>query len=300
MKKHGERAHSKFSASGAERWFNCPGSVELSEGVPEKETQWSKEGTVAHEVLEELMLVAINAGVSRIGHAKFRKDIPYEMVAHATSAANFILGEHAKRPGSDILVETRIYLKFIHDEMFGTFDGAVIDHFDTLDVYDFKYGAGHAVSPKDNLQMIFYALGLAHGLDWNFKRARLWIIQPRIKGYDGPVYWEKSMQELKAYVPIFQEKVRIVEENPDVFVEGSWCHWCKAKKKCPKKIEARDDKAAELFRSVALPEQQLIFGKGELNHGFEEKGFQEAGKEDHQEEKGFEETYSEGEEENFF
>ena len=55
--KHKQRAHSKFSASGAERWFACPGSVELSEGVPDKETEWSKEGTLAHEVLEEIMKV---------------------------------------------------------------------------------------------------------------------------------------------------------------------------------------------------------------------------------------------------
>lgn len=283
MSSHSERAHSKFSASGSERWFNCPGSVELSEGVPDKETEWSKEGTLAHEVLEELMTVAINNGVSRIGHAKFPKRIPLEMVHHGTRAANFILGLHARTPGSDILVETRVYLSFIHEAMFGTFDGAVLDHFGTLHVFDYKYGAGHAVSPVKNLQMIFYGIGLAHLYDWNFKNIRLWIIQPRIRGYDGPIFWDLSVLDLKAKVEEFRQAVERVENNPTLYNEGSWCHWCKAKSKCPMKNEKRIEQAKSIFMNAPLPGREVDFGKG--NNGFKEKG----GKD--RQEKGGEESF---------
>lgn len=243
MKGHSTRKHSKFSASGSERWFNCPGSVELSEGLPDKDSVWSKEGTKAHEVLEETMLAAKSVGSHRIGHVRFGKHIPKEMVGHAMSAANFILGRHAKAPGSELLVETRISLEFIHPEAFGTFDGAVVDHFGTLDVFDYKYGAGHSVSPgtvkTPNLQMVFYGLGLAHRYDWNFKRVRLWIIQPRIRGYNGPTFLEMQTGQLKAFVPTFKKAVKRVEREPDTYVEGSWCHWCKAKSKCPLKKQTR-------------------------------------------------------------
>lgn len=246
---HGERAHSKFSASGAERWFNCPASVHLSEGEPDKETEWSREGTQAHELLEEIMLVMIQTGSSRVFYPQVKKGIPREMVHHVTNAANFILGLHAKTPGADIMVETRVYLDFIHPEMFGTFDGAVLDHFGTLHVFDFKYGAGHAVSPTKNLQMIFYGIGLAHKYEWNFKKVRLWIIQPRIKGYDGPTFWDLSIQELKEQVNRFVLAVKTVEDFPDQVVEGGWCHWCKAKKKCPLKQESRLERGMEMFKS---------------------------------------------------
>lgn len=249
---HSERKHSKFSASGSERWFNCPGSVELSEGIPDRDTVWSIEGTKAHEVLEQILRAAIAVGGTKVGHAKWDKRIPREMQMHGINAANFILGLHARTPRSEILVETRIRLSFIHPLMFGTFDGAVIDHFGTLHVFDYKYGAGYAVSPVRNLQMIFYGIGLAAKYHWNFKRVRLWIIQPRIKGYDGPVFWELGIFELKSYVKQFENAVRRVERYPDKFVEGPWCHWCKAKTKCPIKQEARLAKANSVFTALPL------------------------------------------------
>lgn len=257
MKAHSERKHSKYSASGAERWFNCPGSVELSEGVPSKDSVWSIEGTKAHEVLEELLLAAIEAGTPLITKTKFAKSVPFEMVRHGTGAANFILGLHARTPRSELLVETRIHLPFIHAEMFGTFDSGIVDHFGTLHVFDYKYGAGHSVSPNGNLQMIFYGLALAAKYDWNFKRVRLWIIQPRIKGYDGPLFWELGILELKAYVDQFRKAVNRVENNPDLFVEGSWCHWCNAKAKCPIKQQGRLEKAMTVFTASPLKRERV-------------------------------------------
>lgn len=247
------RAHSKFSASGAERWFECSASVEASEGQPDKTSVWAEEGTLAHKVLED----ALNGQMPLVG-ARPEGRVTFEMKQHVLNAAAFILNL-ARKLDAEFLVETRIYLPFIHPEMFGTFDGAVIDHFGTLHVFDFKYGAGHAVRPQENLQMIFYGLGLAHKYHWNFKNVRLWIIQPRIKGYDGPTYWDVDIEVLRGYVQTFREAVQRVEKNPE-FKEGQWCHWCKAKSVCPLKQAAKFDKAVEIFKSNPLP-------KGKLNGG---------------------------------
>lgn len=249
---HSERKHSKFSASGSERWFNCPGSVELSEGVPDKSSKWSIEGEKAHEILEEILQVGVDAGISRVGHVRFPKTVPREMVAHGTNAANFLFDQRSKYSQSEFLVETRISLPFIHPEMFGTFDSAVVDHFGVLNVFDYKYGAGHAVSPgsrkSPNLQMLFYGIGLAARYFWNFTTTRLWIIQPRIRGYDGPTFLELPTAELRdKHVPRFERAVERVEKNPELFVEGGWCHWCKAKGKCPLKNEKRTSEIRRRF-----------------------------------------------------
>ena len=92
---HGARAHSKFSASGAERWFCCPGSVSLSEGLPDKETIYSKEGTEAHEVLERLLKIEAGESAGRRFEAQeYFLGKPKEMLYHAERAANFILNLH--------------------------------------------------------------------------------------------------------------------------------------------------------------------------------------------------------------
>lgn len=258
------KKHSKFSASGAERWLNCPGSVALSEGLPDKDSEASLWGTLAHECLEHLLLFAIRNNVNVVSEfsfmavrrtvevtpdmKKFNIRIDNAMEAHCIRSANFILNLHHKIKDSEIMVETKIGLSFIHPDMFGTFDGAVLDHFKTLHIFDFKYGTGHAVSPAKNLQMIFYALGLAHLHHWNFQKVRLWIDQPRIRGYDGPSFWETSMEEIRSYEKIFKDGVDRVINEPDTFKEnGNWCYFCKAKKICPLKNKSRAGHARMIF-----------------------------------------------------
>lgn len=141
--------------------------------------------------------------------------------------------------------------------MFGTFDAAVVDHFGTLHVMDYKYGMG-LVSPKENLQMVSYGMGLAHRYDWNFKRVRLWIIQPRTKGYDGPVYWEISARELQEYVPRFVQAAKRVEQEPETFVEGSHCRWCEAKSVCPLKLKQRAKNMIDVFTRTPIKFSETV------------------------------------------
>ena len=287
-KSHGGRAHSKFSASGSERWHNCPGSVELSEGVEDKSGPAAIEGTQAHEILESIMIAAIRQRAKQVGSLAFGSHVPREMVTHGRNAANFMLGVHNKVEGSEVLVENRVYLTFIHPEMFGTYDGAVLDFFGTLHVFDYKYGITHVVSPIQNLQMIFYALGVAYKFDWNFKTVRLWIIQPRAKNYKGPVFWEISIDELRKYVGVFEKAVERVLKHPEMYVEGSWCYWCKARKKCPLKDEKKQEQARSIFGAAPITK-----GKDNGKKEGKEKSINEGLKD-------FEERSQESDEESFY
>lgn len=241
---HAGRAHSKFSASGSERWMNCSGSVKLNEGIVSKSSIWAKEGEEAHEVLEKMLKILLDPRGGDIFAVPARDD---QMWDHGSKAASFIRALVKKNPHAEALIETRIYLDFIHPEMFGTFDSAVVDHFGTLHIFDYKYGVG-PVSPVRNLQLIFYGMGLAYRYNWNFKRVKLWIIQPRIKGYEGPLFWEVPILELKEkWVPEFEKGVERVERFPNKLAEGSWCHWCGAKSICPLKKDSKNKKAALVF-----------------------------------------------------
>ncbi len=240
--KHANRAHAKYSASGFERIVACPGSVELSEGLPDKSSAAALAGTRCHEVLERIL-----RGQS------YRELSPTdEMIVHANHAAQFIEANYEDSARhSELLIETRVSLAFIHPEAFGTLDAAVVEHFGTLDILDFKYGT-HLVNPKENYQLLFYALGVAHAHHWNFKRVRLSIIQPRARGYQGPAFWELGITALKNYVDFFRSTIERAEAAPDVFAEGEHCFFCKAKKICPLKQQAKSEKARAVFLAQPL------------------------------------------------
>ena len=58
-KGHSDRAHALLSPSSMHRIMKCPGSVKLSEGIEQPESEYAKEGTLAHECAEELARKAI-------------------------------------------------------------------------------------------------------------------------------------------------------------------------------------------------------------------------------------------------
>lgn len=44
--------HALLSASASHRWLNCTPSVRLSEGIPDKGSEYAQEGTDAHSLCE--------------------------------------------------------------------------------------------------------------------------------------------------------------------------------------------------------------------------------------------------------
>lgn len=279
---HKERAHSKFSASGSERWLNCAASVGLEEkSPPSKDNVWSKEGTLAHEVLEATLL---------------RKPVPAKdgvtplMLAHVDRAANKIRGIQ-KAFGGTLLVEKRVHASFIHDEMFGTCDAIVAGDNRMLHIIDFKYGAGHVVSPEENTQLIQYALSVAESYGWgaHFDLVKMWILQPRAGG-EWAKSWVIGMDELEnAWLPLWHKGVARVERGNSKPYAGSWCHWCRATKICPTKVGAHIDRASKVFQESPLTE-------GITKNGVKEKGKEESSKE----KSSFQKSKTKGKEESDF
>lgn len=227
------KAHAKFSASGAKRWIECPGSVQLSENLPSIETSWAREGTLAHEVLEAVLL---------------KKQLPIdaspEMVEYAQFAARFIADLN---PGAPILVEEKVSLEHIHPDTFGTLDVAIVEHFGTLSIVDYKYGVA-PISPVENLQLIYYALGVAYQYGYNFVDVNLWIIQPRVT-FD-PAMWPLPIAKLVSYEEIFKIAIARSYMYPEEYKEGQWCHFCKAKNLCPLKINERKNKKENHIQNI--------------------------------------------------
>lgn len=248
------KKHALFSASGSERWLECPGSVMLSKDIPDKPNKWSLEGTKAHELLELWLKHHIKHGKGKV--FKIPSGYPRDMVLAVKKAVKFIL-DHWDEEKEELLVEQKVSLEHIHEDMFGTTDISIIAHYVRLKVWDYKHGVGHVVQVSEqtpsglvmiNSQFAFYALAIAHKYNYDFKDVEIGVAQPRAPHRLGSMRSEIfTMKELQAYDYIFRKGVeRCLKPNPKLNV-GPWCHWCRARDICPKQTEKEVQKIGEMF-----------------------------------------------------
>lgn len=178
LNNHKERAHALLSASSSSRWLKCPPSAVAASLYPNTETEYTREGTLAHEVAELVARSRLNRGDNIFG-SPWRDDVTPEMIRHAESYADYIQ-EQIKSPGAVVLLEQRLDFSPWVPEGFGTGDCLIIQG-THLDVIDYKYGQGVEVSAINNSQMRLYGLGALHdfGDIYEIETVSLHIFQPR-------------------------------------------------------------------------------------------------------------------------
>lgn len=117
----------------------------------------------------------------------------------------------------------------------------MIAHGDELLVADAKFGF-NPVDPKDNEQLILYALGAMYASAWMFDTVRLVILQPRDTTEAKEVVY--SGADLMKFEAEYAPKVlAALHGGPLVPSEGA-CRWCRAAGTCP----ALRDEVVQLAR----------------------------------------------------
>lgn len=172
---HSSRSHALLSASSASRWLACPPSAIAAEAYTSEDTDYTREGTLAHEVAE----IMAYPGSQNLPQS-FSDDVTQEMIACAEGYRDYIQ-EQIKRDDATLMLEHRVDFSPWVPGGFGTADCIIIQG-DTLDVIDYKYGKGVEVSAKDNPQMRLYGLGAINdfGFVCDIKTVRMHIYQPRL------------------------------------------------------------------------------------------------------------------------
>lgn len=178
LNNHAERDHALLSASSAHRWLACPPSAVAAEAYPNQDTEYTREGTLAHEVAELVARLTDDTSFPTPEGATS------EMIECAYSYRDYIQ-EQIHDPNALVLLERRVDFSPWVPDGFGTCDCLIIQG-DTLDIIDYKYGAGVKVSAKDNPQMKLYALGALHdyGFAYDVLKVRMHIFQPRMDNVD--------------------------------------------------------------------------------------------------------------------
>lgn len=183
---HAERDHALLSASSAHRWLACPPSAVAAEAYADQDTEYTREGTLAHEVAESIASRRLEDPSTKCvgplledNEGKFVEP-PHEMIDCANQYADYI-EEQKKSADAVVLLEQRVDFSPWVPEGLGTCDCIIIQG-DTLTIIDYKYGQGVAVEAKDNPQMKLYALGALndYGFVYDVKRVEMHIFQPRL------------------------------------------------------------------------------------------------------------------------
>ena len=177
LNNHADRDHALLSASSAARWLACPPSAVAAEAYQNEGTEFTREGTLAHEIAE---WVASGKSKTKTMDKGLADGITTEMIECAQGYTDYIQ-EQIRDDSATVLLEQRVDFSPWVPDGFGTADCIIIQG-DTMDVIDYKYGKGVAVSAQDNPQMKLYGLGALNdfGFVYDVKTVRLHIYQPRL------------------------------------------------------------------------------------------------------------------------
>lgn len=263
MGKKKERDHALLSASSAKKWIHCPPSARLEDSLPDKESIYAKEGTLAHSICElKLSKLFTDKNMTERtykGRMKKLQDNELyqpEMEGYADEYADYVSSIAFGFPATPfIAVEKRLDYSPWAPEGFGTGDCIIIYGKD-LHVIDFKYGKGIPVKAEGNYQMALYGLGAynEYGMLFGIENVHFHIVQPRIPNFSS---WSTSLNELlvwgeKVVKPAAEKAFRGEGEfRPADYCNGdkeNYCMdgFCKAYGRC----RATADKNMDLFKEA--------------------------------------------------
>lgn len=260
---HAERSHALLSASKAAQWINCPPSARLQENIPDRQSEYAEEGTIAHELAEIKLRRRILPCNSK--ERKRLDDRLKEIQANPLYSAEMenVVSDYcefveerfmaAKARSSDalVLLEERLDFSFLVPDGYGTGDVVLIAD-GVMEIIDLKFGKGVPVSAIGNPQIRLYALGALDGFGWMYdiREVHMTIVQPRLDSVSTDIMqvddlrkWGKEVVEPAAALAYIGE---------GEFKPGDHCRWCKVKDNCRARADENMKVLAYEFKDPAL------------------------------------------------
>jgi hypothetical protein len=240
--------------------MTCPGSVTLSDGIPDVESSFAKEGTCAHHVGEQSLLLDVDPGYF-LGEVYEGIRVDEDMVEAVQVYYRYIQERKKVKGFKRMIVEHRVNLAALEPPrpMFGTCDCVLIfENF--IEIIDYKHGIGIVVEVIDNSQAMYYGLGFLLEGDLSICTTApvvLTIAQPRIPHRDGLVRSDTLTGVdlidwgMNVLLPAAQRTI----DEPETYVPGAkQCRFCKAAPICEALKEYAVVTAYEDFGALPAPE----------------------------------------------
>ena len=259
-----EKSHASLGASKAERWWECPGSVRLEEGLPDVSSEYAAEGTGAHALAELGLRNSVDL-LTYLGTKVEGVEVTEEMCEHVAIFTDYCLS--LRNVASQEWIEKRFNLRKLNPPtpMFGTGDYVALMG-RTLEVVDLKYGVGVVVEATNSKQLQYYALGVLLELEDEGIRGideiKLTIVQPRASHKDGMVRsFTLSYSEMLDFASELLAAARRTQEPDAPLHPGRHCRFCKASGRCPAQLAAAQTAAMVEFSAMPVdlpPDPALI------------------------------------------
>ena len=256
-------SHALLSPSSAHRWLNCPLAPRLEATLPEKPSEYAKEGTIAHSVCEvsaKLHFKSIKKTEYNKVIKKLKTDTLWddEMLRTAETyvehlSENAMHFEHEPYVAFEVRVDIADYVP----DAFGKCD-CIMFGGDTLIITDYKHGKGVPVSPEENPQLMLYALGALKLYKPLFggaiKKVANVIDQPRLNSYE---MWTCATEELLAWGESIKPKAQAAFMGFGEYHAGDWCRFCRANGICKAQAEQQTSAFDDFAGAVGNPQAIL-------------------------------------------
>lgn len=250
-------AHAEKSPSSGDRWMVCHGSVNACRGLPDTDSEASREGTAAHAMAEGILTETTSA-VQLLGkHHANGVAYTYEMAQHVSKYTNRVFmtvqniegrKDKLKAKPRKLFVEVQLAIGHITGEegAHGTADAIILGDREMW-VRDLKFGRGHVVEAENNRQLRIYALAALDEFDLThgpFDVVHIGVDMPRLGGLSE---WSVSVEDLEEFRAEVMAAAKACDE-PDAprTPDEKACRYCKFKTQCP-------ELAAVVRDTVAIP-----------------------------------------------
>lgn len=256
-----DQAHSPLGPSAADRWINCPGSVNATRGITDTSSEFAAEGNFAHDIAE-MAREQDKPCKAFIGHKATIAGFEFECDKEMAEYVQYFVDYVNQWEADENLNEGRVSYDAWVDGGFGTLDAALLNDGQTI-VVDLKYGKGIQVFAENNSQLKLYALGIyqEYGDLYGIESFKLCIVQPRLNWIDE---FEISIDDLLVWAnEVVEPAADEAMTDTARFKAGEWCtkNFCKIRATCKTRADSikavLHDEMDEIRDANELSEEDL-------------------------------------------
>lgn len=244
-------AHAKLSPSDASRWISCPAAIRAEEqaGVVEEESSYALEGTIAHALCEaeagrEFGLFDGAEYGRKFAEWKLEFDAQKypdgtlaEMREHVDSYVELLRERMGLYPNSILFLEQRMDSGV--EKCWGTSDAVILSP-QHIEIVDFKYGSGVAVSAIRNSQLRLYGCGAldTYGdILGDTEVVRMTVHQPRLSSVSTEVLHPDALRMWRDEVVKPAAALALHSDDAPFGPSQSACRWCPLAGTCRARLE---------------------------------------------------------------
>ena len=253
-----EVRHSARGASGAHRWMNCAGSINLTERLAAEGHNVggagvaAAEGTAAHTLFAACLEEGTDAHEYRdmefvVSHWTFIVDD--NMIDAVQIGLDWVRAKLIEYPTAKLYIEKALS-SLTHEEAYGTPDVVIHVPNERLIIPDYKHGKGIVVEPS-SVQNRYYGYLCMENYLHSFgavETIELYIIQPRIPHPGGLIrqHIVNPSHVVEWWNEIVLPAIEATHDPQAPLTVGEHCRFCPAKAQCPALKQETYDFAVEV------------------------------------------------------